>query len=244
MNSVVAVIPARFESTRLPGKPLAEIAGKPMIQHVYERTSAARGVDRVVVATDDERIREAVGAFGGEVIMTSAAHQTGTDRIAEAVSELEATVVVNVQGDLPMLDPATVAAAVAPLLEDESVPMATLMTPIGDGADLDNPNVVKVVVDGDGFALYFSRAPIPHWRDGHDRGETIARRHIGLYVYRREFLLAFAAMPSTPLERAEKLEQLRALENGHRIRVVEVDDAGVEVDTPADLDKVRALIAG
>lgn len=238
---MVVVIPARYDSSRLPGKPLADICGVPMIQRVYERAAAARGVDRVLVATDDDRIRDVVRAFGGEVAMTSAAHPTGTDRIAEAMANDAAEIVVNVQGDLPLLDPDNVAAAVTPMLADASLPMATLMTPIRDDAELRNPNVVKVVTDAAGYALYFSRAPIPHRRDGVGAG-VIAHRHIGLYAYRRRFLLEFARLPPTPLEQAEKLEQLRALERGYRIAVVEVADAGVEVDTPADLDMVRASV--
>ncbi len=238
---MVVVIPARYDSSRLPGKPLADICGVPMIQRVYERAAAARGVDRVLVATDDDRIRDVVRAFGGEVAMTSAAHPTGTDRIAEAMANDAAEIVVNVQGDLPLLDPDNVAAAVTPMLADASLQMSTLMTPIRDDAELRNPNVVKVVTDAAGYALYFSRAPIPHRRDGVGAG-VIAHRHIGLYAYRRRFLLEFARLPPTPLEQAEKLEQLRALERGYRIAVVEVADAGVEVDTPADLDMVRASV--
>jgi 3-deoxy-manno-octulosonate cytidylyltransferase (CMP-KDO synthetase) len=241
MDSVVVVIPARYESTRLPGKPLADICGKPMIQRVYERAAAARGVDRVLIATDDDRIREAVMGFGGDVAMTSSEHTTGTDRIAEAVGGLDCGIVVNVQGDLPLLDPNDVAGAVAPMLADASLPMATLMTAIRDRDEFQNPNVVKVVSNRNGDALYFSRAPIPHRRDGDGDG-VLGHRHIGLYVYRREFLLDFARLQPTPLELAEKLEQLRALEHGHRIRVVEVEQAGVEVDTPQDLDMVRALV--
>ncbi len=241
MGSVVVVIPARYESTRLPGKPLADIEGKPMIQRVYERAAQARGVDRVLVATDDERIRDTVLDFGGDVAMTRADHTTGTDRIAEAVGDLDYDIVVNVQGDLPLLDPDNVSAAVEPMIADDLLPMATLKTPIREPSDVANPNVVKVVTDTDGGALYFSRAPIPCWRDGFDRGVQ-AYRHIGLYVYRREILLLFAQLEATPLEQAEKLEQLRAIEHGYRIQVVEVEDAGLEVDTPADLDMVRQLV--
>jgi len=241
MGSVVVVIPARYESSRLPGKPLADIEGVPMIRRVYERAAAARGVDRVLVATDDARIRAAVTAFGGEVAMTDPSHPSGTDRIAEAVGSLDAEIVVNVQGDLPLLDPDSVAAALEPLRADAALPMSTLSTAIRDAAEFANPNVVKVVTDATGHALYFSRAAIPHWRDGFGGG-AIAQRHIGLYAYRRKFLLQFARLAPTPLELAEKLEQLRALESGYRIRVVEVANAGVEVDTPADLDMVRSLV--
>lgn len=238
-SSVIAIIPARFESTRLPGKPLALIHGKPMIQHVYERTSAAHGVDRVLVATDDEGVRNAVLAFDGEVVMTDRRHTSGTDRIAEVAAQLEDDIVVNVQGDLPYLDPDMVAQAVAPLRSDATIVMSTLCTPIAGEEEWRNPNVVKVVVGADGFALYFSRAPIPHYRDGRESGAPFGLRHIGLYVYRREFLLTFAALQPTPLERAEKLEQLRALERGFRIKVVEVEKAAIEVDTPQDLERAR-----
>ena len=242
MGSVVVVIPARYESTRLPGKPLADLQGKPMIQCVYERAARAEGIDRVVVATDDVRIRQAVEGFGGEVVMTSSSHRTGTDRIAEASGELDAEFIVNVQGDLPLLDPKVVSDAVAPLLGDDTFHMSTLKTPIRNAEELQNPNVVKVVTDRDGAALYFTRSPIPYWRDGAPEGEILAHRHIGLYVYRRDFLMTFSRLAPTPLEQAESLEQLRALEWGFRIRVVEVEEASVEVDTPEDLEKARALL--
>jgi 3-deoxy-manno-octulosonate cytidylyltransferase (CMP-KDO synthetase) len=241
-SRVVAIIPARYESTRFPGKPLATIAGKPMIQHVYERTAGVASVDRVLVATDDERIREAVRGFGGEVVMTGRHHESGTDRIAEVVERLDAPVVVNVQGDIPFLDPEMLAAGVKPLLDDADLPMATIKTAIRTREELENPNVVKVVTDRAGHALYFSRYPIPYWRDGNAPGRT-AFRHIGLYVYRRDFLLRFASLEPSPLERAEKLEQLRALEWGFRIKVAEVEEASIEVDTPEDLDRARDLVA-
>jgi len=242
MGSVVVVIPARYESTRLPGKPLADLQGKPMIQRVYERAARAEGIARVVVATDDARICRAVEDFGGEVIMTGAMHRTGTDRIAEAAGQLDADLIVNVQGDLPLLEPEAVSKAVAPLLLEPSLSMSTLKTPLRSLEELRNPNVVKVVTDRDGCALYFTRSPVPFWRDGAPEGQVLAYRHIGLYVYRRDFLLTFTALPPTPLEQAESLEQLRALECGFRIRVVEVEAASIEVDTPADLEKARALL--
>lgn len=242
-SSVIAIIPARFDSTRLPGKPLALIDGKPMIQHVYERTAAAHGVNGVLVATDDERVRAAVEAFGGTVAMTARGHESGTDRIAEVAASLTADVVVNVQGDLPFLDPDMVARAVAPLRADAAIPMATLSTPIVDEDEWHNPNVVKVVTGVDGFALYFSRSPLPYHREDLPAGGPIGQRHIGLYVYRRDFLLAFAQLQPTPLERAERLEQLRALERGFRIKVVEVEKAAIEVDTPQDLERARAAAA-
>lgn len=233
------MIPARYESTRLPGKPLALIDGKPMIQHVYERTRAVDVIDRVLVATDDERIATAVRGFGGDVAMTGRHHQSGTDRIAEVARDLDAALIVNVQGDLPFLEAPMVSATVALLQADAALPMATVKTPIHDPGEMQNPNVVKVVTDCDGYALYFSRSPVPCWRDGVADG-CVGYRHIGLYVYRRDFLLAFARLAPTPLERAEKLEQLRALESGFRIRVAETPYAALEVDTPDDLERARA----
>jgi 3-deoxy-manno-octulosonate cytidylyltransferase (CMP-KDO synthetase) len=251
---IVAIIPARFASTRLPGKPLSEIHGKTMIERVYERARAARTVDRVVVATDDERIASVVRAFGGEALLTSPDHPTGTDRLAEAARAIEAEVVVNVQGDEPMLDPAGIDAVGEALLEDPTLPMATLSLPLRTVEEMLAPSVVKVVADAAGNALYFSRSPIPHVRlgtDGDARAAAaaavargLARRHVGLYAYRREALLRFASLPPSPLEEAEGLEQLRALHHGMKIRVVPVDgESGVAVDTPGDLERVRALLS-
>jgi 3-deoxy-manno-octulosonate cytidylyltransferase (CMP-KDO synthetase) len=241
-SQVVAIVPARYESTRLPGKPLALIDGKPMIQHVYERTRAVALVERVLVATDDARIADAVRGFGGDVVLTSRTHQSGTDRIAEVAADLDAAIVVNVQGDLPFLNPETLGAAVALVQDDSALPMATVKTPIYEPSEMTNPNVVKVVTDRDGYALYFSRSPLPHRRT--PAAGILGYRHIGLYAYRREFLLTYARLAPTPLERAESLEQLRALEWGFRIRVAETPTAGVEVDTPEDLERARALAAG
>jgi 3-deoxy-manno-octulosonate cytidylyltransferase (CMP-KDO synthetase) len=239
-SDVVAIIPARFASTRLPGKPLALIAGVPMIQHVYERTARAAGVARTLVATDDERIAAAVRAFGGDVIMTGA-HATGTDRLAEVARGLMAEIVVNVQGDLPLLDPAVLSACVALLRERSELAMASVMTPIRDEREFRSPHVVKVVVGSDGCALYFSRSPLPFWRG--ERGDApFGRRHIGLYAYRRDALLTLAAAPRSALECAEELEQLRALERGMRIGMIEVDSAPPEVDTAEDLEQVRRLV--
>jgi len=238
---VVAIIPARYASTRLPGKALAPIGGVPMVQRVYERACAAAGIERVVVATDDERVAAAVRAFGGELAMTGA-HATGTDRLAEVAAALDADIVVNVQGDLPLIEPATIAACVAPLRADPTLGMASPMTPIRDEAEMRSPHVVKVVVGGDGCALYFSRSPVPYWRG--TAGGVLGRRHIGIYAYRRTLLLELAAAPRTLLERAEELEQLRALERGVRIRMIEVDSAPPEVDTAEDLARVRRLVEG
>ena len=252
--AIVAIIPARFASTRLPGKPLSDIHGKTMIERVHERARAATTVDRVVVATDDERIADVVRGFGGEVAMTSPLHATGTDRLAEAVLGLEAEVVVNVQGDEPMLDPAGIDAAARALLDDPSLPIATLSLPLTSVEEMLLPSVVKVVADARGNALYFSRSAIPHVRLGASAdlraaaeaaiARGFARKHVGLYAYRREALLRFASLPPSPLEEAEGLEQLRALHHGMRIRVVPVDgEGGVAVDTPEDLERVRALLA-
>ncbi|MBF0177999.1 MAG: 3-deoxy-manno-octulosonate cytidylyltransferase [Magnetococcales bacterium] len=237
---ITAIIPARYASTRLPGKPLAVMAGKPMIQHVYERTALAR-VDRVLVATDDERIRAAVLAFGGDVVMTSPSHPSGTDRIAEAARGMQVDVIVNVQGDEPLLHPHMLDQLLEPMRQDPTIPMGTLAHPLADATDLLSPDVVKVVCNRQGFALYFSRAPIPLAREPHD-GTIGALRHIGLYAYRADFLQQFARLQPTPLEKMEKLEQLRALEHGHAIRVAVTDHAATGVDTPADLDKVRKLL--
>jgi 3-deoxy-manno-octulosonate cytidylyltransferase (CMP-KDO synthetase) len=239
--SAVAIIPARYQSTRLPGKALADIAGRPMIEHVYRRAAAASSVGRVIVATDDRRILEAVHRFGGEAVMTSAAHQSGTDRLAEVAAGLDCDLVVNVQGDEPLLAADTIDAAVAPFAADPALQMSTLRRRITDPADLRNPNVTKVVVDGGGFAMYFSRAPIPFTRPG--QTEATAWAHVGLYVYRRETLLELAALPPTEMERAEALEQLRALEHGIRIQAIETAHETIGVDTPDDLERVRAFFA-
>jgi len=236
-TSVLAIIPARFHSTRLPGKVLLDIGGRPMIEHVYRRATAARSVDAVIVATDDERVARAVDDFGGVSCMTSAAHVSGTDRLAEVIADLPCGIVVGVQGDEPLLDPAVIDATVAPLQEDRSIEMGTAARAIKDPAELTSSHVVKVVRDAGGFALYFSRAPIPHSRDGSSVPD--ARVHIGIYVYRRETLLRLARLSPGPLERAEVLEQLRALENGVRIKVVDTLYDSIGVDTQADLDRVR-----
>ncbi|MBI3072901.1 MAG: 3-deoxy-manno-octulosonate cytidylyltransferase [Deltaproteobacteria bacterium] len=229
---VVAVIPARYSSKRFPGKALAPVAGRPMVVAVWERVREARGVDRVIVATDDERIRAAVHAAGGEVVMTSPDHPSGTDRVAEAVRGMDnVRIVVNVQGDEPLVNPEMVEALAAALEDDSVAVMATLSTSLAD-CDRESHNVVKVVTDASGLALYFSRAPL-----------VGAARHIGLYAYRREFLMKLAKLPPTALEMAESLEQLRVLEHGYRIRVVPSRFDTVAVDTPEDLVKVECLLA-
>jgi len=244
--SAVAIIPARYQSTRLPGKALADIAGRPLIEHVYRRAASARLVARVIVATDDRRIADAVEAFGGEARMTSVSHESGTDRLAEVAESLDADLIVNVQGDEPLLAPDTIDAAVSAFAEAAAdnaprLEMSTLRRRITDPAELQNPHVTKVVVDADGFAMYFSRAPIPFTRAG--QPAVAAWAHIGLYVYRRETLLRLASLPPTPLERSEALEQLRALEHGIRIKAVATAHQTIGVDTPDDLERVRALLA-
>jgi len=240
---IVAVIPARYASSRLPGKPLADIAGQPMIEHVYRRAADTPGVDAVIVATDDERIAAAVERFGGIARMTRAAHQTGTDRVAEIALELPCDIIVNVQGDLPLIEPGMIAEVIEPLSADAAVTMSTLCRATADASEYQNPNVVKVVTDRNGDALYFSRAPIPYVRDSRGPAEGGHYVHVGLYGYRREFLIAFAALPRTPLEQAESLEQLRALEHGFRIRTVETKYESIEVDTLEDLERVRRAVA-
>jgi 3-deoxy-manno-octulosonate cytidylyltransferase (CMP-KDO synthetase) len=244
-SSVLAVIPARFHSTRLPGKILADIAGKPMIEHVYRRAAAASRVHAVLVATDDERIALAVRAFGGAALMTRGDHLSGTDRIAEAISGLPCCAVVNVQGDEPLIEPDTIDAAIAPVLADTSVEMSTLSRPFKNLEEFKSPHVVKVVTNLEGDALYFSRAPIPASAPSAAPGSfvpSVARAHVGLYVYRRGTLLKLAAAPAVPLEIEESLEQLRALAHGVRIRVVETRQAAAGVDTPDDLERVRHMM--
>ena len=236
------MIPARYAASRLPGKPLAVIAGRPMIEHAYRRASAARGVAAVIVATDDDRVASAVAGFGGRWVMTRPDHASGTDRIAEVARGLSCDLIVNVQGDEPALAPSAIEQAIAPLAADASIVMGTLGSPLDDASDPQNPHVVKVLVDRQGFALYFSRAPVPYRREAGAPGSAVLR-HVGLYVYRREFLLTLASLPRTPLERAESLEQLRALEHGYRINVVETAYQAFSVDTPEDLERVRRLAA-
>jgi 3-deoxy-manno-octulosonate cytidylyltransferase (CMP-KDO synthetase) len=241
-TSILAVIPARYHSTRFPGKALVDIAGRPLIEHVYRRASAATSIDALVVATDDERIARTVEGFGGVACMTSPEHVSGTDRLAEIAAAVPCGLFVNVQGDEPLLDPSLIDAAVEPLRTNPGIVMATAARPLTSDAEMSNPNMVKVVRDHDGFALYFSRASIPHGRDALSTG--IARVHIGLYVYRRDTLLRLASLMPGPLEQAEALEQLRALEHGIRINVVDTAYESCEVNTPEDVERVKELLAG
>lgn len=236
----MGVIPARFASSRYPGKALAKLAGKPMIEHVWERANMSRYLTDVLVATDDDRIADAVHKFGGRVRMTRADQPTGTDRLAEVASSEDAALYVNIQGDEPLIDPEAIDAAILSVHGDEAVDMGTLKKQIVDPTDIVNTNVVKVVTNLLGDAIYFSRCPIPYERDSRT-GVPIYFKHIGLYVYRRDFLLHYPDLTVGPLEEAERLEQLRALENGYRIRVVATDYESLGVDTPEDLERVNQL---
>jgi len=242
---IVCIIPSRYGSSRFPGKPLADLCGKPMIQHVYEGVLQSGLVSAAAVATDDDRIYEAVRKFGGTAIMTAERHRSGTDRIAEAVDALElddGDIVVNVQGDQPIFEPAHIDEVTRPLREDPSLPMATLIYRIVRQEEITHPNAVKVVFDANFNALYFSRSTIPYVRD--DRHPIAYYKHHGIYAYRRGFLRTFTALEEGKLEAVESLEQLRALEFGYRIRVVETSRDSVEVDTPQELARVRDILLG
>lgn len=236
----MGIIPARFASSRFPGKVLAPLAGKPMLQHVWERANRCRYLDDVLIATDDERVGNAVREFGGKVRMTQADHPSGTDRLAELASSELAAFYVNIQGDEPLIDPEAIDAAILAVHGDETVAMGTLKKQIIDPTDIVNTNVVKVVTNLLNDAIYFSRCPIPYERDGRSR-VPLYFKHIGLYVYRRDFLLRYPDLSVGPLEEAERLEQLRALENGYRIRVVNTEYESLGVDTPEDLERVNEL---
>lgn len=250
----VAVIPARYSSTRLPGKPLLDIAGKPLIVWVAERARAATTISRTIVATDDPRIVDAVNAAGFDAVITRADHLSGTDRIAEVAHNLRADIIVNVQGDEPLIDPATIDRAVSALIEDRNAQMATTYEPITEAADVLNPSVVKVTIDEHGYATNFSRNPNPNPNQAKRKDCSIEsssdesgllfdfRKHTGLYAYRRDFLLEFARWPQSESERKESLEQLRALDRGVKIRVVEAASPSIGVDTMEDLERVRAIV--
>jgi 3-deoxy-manno-octulosonate cytidylyltransferase (CMP-KDO synthetase) len=237
--SAIAVIPARMDSSRFPGKVLADRTGKPLIQHVYERATQAKLINRIIVAADDERIVRVVKAFGGEAVMTRRDHPNGTSRIAEAVANLDALIIVNVQGDEPEIEPALIDRAIQSLIDHPDCVISTLASPFAPYEDPANPNIVKVVVDQHGRALYFSRSLIPFVRDANDtraKKTGAPLKHVGLYVYRREFLNVYASLSPTPLEQAEKLEQLRVLENGHRIAVAVGEAHFHGIDTPEQYD--------
>jgi 3-deoxy-manno-octulosonate cytidylyltransferase (CMP-KDO synthetase) len=240
--NTVVVIPARYASARLPGKPLVSLAGKPMVQRVYERAKQAQTVHRVIVATDDQRIVDAVRAFGGEARMTRPDHRTGTERIAEVAAHEPGDVFVNVQGDEPLIDPLAIDTAVGALLEEPVAQIATVATPIRHAGDIMDPNVVKTVLDFEGNGLYFSRAPVPWVRDTQQKVHVKYWKHLGLYVFQRDALLEYPTLPQGELEKVEQLEQLRWLENGWKIRVAEVQHDAVSVDVPEDVARVEKLL--
>ena len=239
--NVLGVIPARYHSTRLPGKPLLMIGAKPMIQWVYEAAKTTALIDELVVATDDQRIYDVVVDFGGKAEMTATDHPTGTDRLAEVARRYQTELVVNIQGDEPLIQGSVIDSIIRPLLEDPGLPMSTAKVCLTDSEQIKEASVVKVVTAENGDALYFSRSPIPYPRNA---GQAVYWKHVGLYGYRKEFLLKYIGLPQSQLELAESLEQLRVLSNGYRIKVVEVEQDSVGVDTQEDLERVRALLAG
>ena len=245
--NVLGVIPARFASTRLPGKPLADIHGKPMIQWVYERAKQARGLTQVIIATDDERVLRAAQNFGAQAVMTSSDLISGTDRVAAVADLYFADAYLNIQGDEPLIESESIDAAVELLHSNGRFAIGTLMTQITSAIELSTPSIVKVIVDREGRAIYFSRFPIPYSREQAPEnliaGDFICKRHIGLYAYTREALLRFRSLKPSDLEKAESLEQLRALHDGMSIGVAEVKSASIGVDTPEDLDRVRKLLS-
>lgn len=243
---IIGVIPARYASVRFPGKALAKIDGKTMIRHVYERAKGAKILSDIIVATDDKRIVDEVLSFKGKAVMTRE-HASGTDRIAEAVKNTDVDVVVNIQGDEPLMEPEMITRVINPFLDDSSVVMSTLAAEITDALDLCNQNIVKIVLDKDDFALYFSRAPIPYPRETMEKSKKTEipvrfLKHIGIYAYTKKFLLDFTKLPVSKLEKAEKLEQLRALENGYKIKVLVTEHESVPVDVPDDVKKVEQLV--
>jgi 3-deoxy-manno-octulosonate cytidylyltransferase (CMP-KDO synthetase) len=241
-KTIIGIIPARWASSRFPGKPLSDIAGKPMIQWVVERASLATTLSDVIVATDDERIQQAVQAFGGTAVMTPSDLASGTDRVAFVARDLDVDAVVNIQGDEPLIDPKSIDVLAKTLLADPTTHMATLVRRFSDSEDLDNPNSVKVVLDIHNNALYFSRAALPFARDIRKKMWALQfpyYEHIGMYAYRKIFLLELTELPLSALEQAEKLEQLRVLENGYKIKVGIVDDQPIGVDVPQDIERVE-----
>ncbi|MBI4830149.1 MAG: 3-deoxy-manno-octulosonate cytidylyltransferase [Candidatus Lindowbacteria bacterium] len=246
MQKAIVVIPARYGSTRLPGKALAEIEGRPLVQHVYDRARLARLAADCVIATDDVRIKQTCESFGSKVVMTSPLHNSGTDRMAEVALNTGADVYINVQGDEPLVDPEAIDLLIKTMFDDPSIKMGTLKRPFDSYDGFANPNLARIVCDKDDFALYFTRAAIPPMtREEFDTTDKrkLAFKHIGIYSFRRDFLLEFSKMPPSPLEKAERLEQLRALEAGIKIKVLSTNYESVSVETPADLERVRALFA-
>jgi len=243
---IIGVIPARFESSRFPGKVLADLCGKPVLWYVYQQGIKVEELDEVIVATDDERIRDTVLNFRGKAVMTSGSHRSGTDRIAEVIEKIECDLVVNIQGDEPLIDPESISSAITPFFENEIIVMTTLKKKIVSRNEIENPNVVKVVTDNSGNALYFSRSPIPYRKEWFEKenidGIVVPYKHIGIYVYSREFLLKLARLSQTPLEMSERLEQLRVLEHGYTIKVIETEYESIGIDTLEDLKRVEEII--
>ena len=240
---IFAFIPSRYASTRFPGKSLAMIAGKPMIQHTYSCAARCPDISEVYVVTDDDRIFKCVENFGGKAVMTKENHPSGSDRIAEAIESLKLVdndIIVNIQGDQPYFNPSVISDMVKPLIDDETIPMSTLKYRIHDREEINNSNIVKVVSDKNDYALYFSRSPVPFYREKNAEHEYF--KHLGFYAYRKDFIIEFNRMPGGKLETAEKLEQLRAMENGYRMKVMETPHNSIEVDTIEDLRKVEELI--
>jgi len=239
---VIGIIPARYSSSRFEGKVLASILGKPMIQHVWERAKQALVLDDLIIACDEELVASAARKFGAKVAMTSKAHACGTDRISEVVNPLDVKVIINIQGDEPLVHPMMIDAVARALLDDSNITMATLMKKIEDHQEINDPNVVKVVVDKNNFALYFSRSPIPHLAESSEVKEPVYYKHIGLYGYTKDFLFTYRNLAASSLEKIERLEQLRVLEEGLKIKVIETKYDTIGVDTPEDLEKVRMYL--
>lgn len=240
--NVIGVIPARYDSTRLPAKVLADILGKPLIQHVWERAKQSLLLDGLIIACDDVRVFEAARRFGAKAVMTAKEHPSGTDRICEAVSAIDAKIVINIQGDEPLIHPTMIDSVAQALLDDSSLCMSTICKKIEDRADIDEPNVVKVVMDKKNFAMYFSRSRIPYLARNSEIPEPVYYKHIGLYGYTKDFLFTYKNLPLSKLERTERLEQLRVLEEGFRIKVTETKYETISVDTPEDLERVKKYL--
>jgi len=239
---VIGVIPARYGSTRLKGKVLINIFGKPLIQHVWEKAKQANMIDEVIIATDSEKVKSVCEGFGARVTLTSKNCQSGSDRIAEAVKDIQAAIIVNIQGDEPLMDPATINDLVRCLIKESRAPVATVIKRMENRREVDNPNVVKAVISKDGYALYFSRSRIPFNRDGENFKKLLYYKHLGIYAYRKSFLIGFNKLAASKLEDMEKLEQLRILESGYAIKTITTDKESIGVDTPEDLKKVKAIL--
>ncbi|MBU1148088.1 MAG: 3-deoxy-manno-octulosonate cytidylyltransferase [Candidatus Omnitrophica bacterium] len=239
----IGIIPARFGATRFDGKLLADFCGKPVIQHTWENAKKSKAIEDLLIATDDKRIYNAAKGFGAKAIYTSKAHKSGSDRLTEAVASIDANIVVNIQADEPLMHPAMIDDVVSAIQKDKTIQMATICHKVRDGHELVNPNVVKVVFDRNGLALYFSRSPIPYNANTENR-TTNNYKHIGLYAYTKDFLFTFKSLPQSRLEKIEKLEQLRVIENGYKIKVIETKHDTVGIDTPEDLVKATELVKG